>query len=246
MFAVKTDNLAKTYVSGNVETKALRGVSIQVKPGEFVAVMGPSGSGKSTLLYQLGLIDYPTSGKIYIEGRDISHFTQMDRDRFRLYEFGFVFQDYALIPELSAEENIMVPLMMQGKSKKDAEKMALEILDKFGLSHRIRNLPSQLSGGEQQRVSVGRAIAHKPKILFADEPTANLDSEMSHELLDLFLELNKAGQTIVMVTHEKEYGLMAERIIHLRDGMINGHQPTDHIEDGMEHKTKSSIREKKR
>lgn len=222
MLAVKTENLAKSYFSGDVETKALRGVDIQVKQGEFVGIMGPSGSGKSTLLYQLGMIDSPTSGRIFIEGKDIGHLSLVDRDRFRLYEFGFVFQDYALIPELSAAENIMVPLMMKGNSRAHAQKIALEILDRFGLSNRINNLPSQLSGGEQQRVSVARAIAHKPKILFADEPTANLDSDKSHQLLELFLDLNKTGQTIVMVTHEMEYGRMAQRLIHLKDGLVNG------------------------
>jgi putative ABC transport system ATP-binding protein len=223
MFAIKIDNLVKSYFNGPLETKALRGVSMEVKQGEFVAIMGPSGSGKSTLLYQLGLIDYATSGKIAIEGQDISHFHHEQRARFRLYELGFVFQDYALIPELTAAENIMVPLMMKGKSKKDAENIAVEILNKFGLSSRTHNLPSQLSGGEQQRVSVARAIAHNPKILFADEPTANLDSEKSRELIDLLLDLNKAGQTIIMVTHEQEYGKMAERIIHLHDGLIVDH-----------------------
>jgi putative ABC transport system ATP-binding protein len=220
MLIVKTQNLAKSYFTGDVETKALRGVDIQIKKGEFVGIMGPSGSGKSTLLYQLGLIDVPTGGKIFIEGEDVSHFHQQDRDRFRLYEFGFVFQDYALIPELSAAENIMVPLMMKGNSKSHAQKTAMEILDRFGLNNRLNNLPSQLSGGEQQRVSVARAIAHKPKILFADEPTANLDSDKSHQLIELFLDLNKAGQTIVMVTHEQEYGNMAQRLIHLKDGLV--------------------------
>lgn len=220
MIAVKTENLAKSYFTGEIETKALRGVDIQVKQGEFVGIMGPSGSGKSTLLYQLGMIDTPTGGKIFIEGKDISHLSLVDRDRFRLYEFGFVFQDYALIPELSAAENIMVPLMMKGNSKAHAQKTAMEILDRFGLSNRLNNLPSQLSGGEQQRVSVARAIAHKPKILFADEPTANLDSDKSHQLIELFLELNKAGQTIIMITHEQEYGNMAQRLIHLKDGLV--------------------------
>ncbi len=212
--------MVKSYFNGDLETKALRGIDIEVKKGEFVAIMGPSGSGKSTLLYQLGLIDRPTSGKIFIEEEDVGSFHQKDRDRFRLYEFGFVFQDYALIPELGAAENIMMPLMMKGSSKKDAEKIAMEILERFGLSNRFRNLPSQLSGGEQQRVSVARAIAHKPKILFADEPTANLDSEKSTQLVDLLLELNKEGQTIVMVTHELEYGKLAQRIIHVKDGVL--------------------------
>jgi len=220
MIAIKTENLIKSYFNGKVETKALKGINLAVKHGEFVAIMGPSGSGKSTLLYQLGLIDNPTSGKIIIEQKDISHFSQKDRDNFRLNEFGFVFQDYALIPELTAAENIMLPLMMKGLSKKDAERKALEILERVGLSARFGNLPSQLSGGEQQRVSVARAISHKPKILFADEPTANLDSEKSHQLVSLLLELNKKGQTIIMVTHEEEYGKVADRLVYLRDGLI--------------------------
>lgn len=227
---IQTHNLAKSYFNGQLETKALRGVDLSVKKGEFVAIMGPSGSGKSTLLYQLGLIDKPTGGSIFIEEQDASLFHQTERDRFRLHEFGFVFQDYALIPELSAIENIMVPLMMKGKSKNDAAKIARDILEKFGLENRINNLPNQLSGGEQQRVSVARAIAHKPKILFADEPTANLDSEKSRQLLELLLSLNHEGQTIVMVTHEIEYGRMAQRIVHMKDGMLNGKNGNGHID----------------
>lgn len=227
---IQTHNLAKSYFNGQLETKALRGVDLSVKKGEFVAIMGPSGSGKSTLLYQLGLIDKPTGGSIFIEEQDASLFHQTERDRFRLHEFGFVFQDYALIPELSAIENIMVPLMMKGKSKNDAAKIARDILEKFGLENRINNLPNQLSGGEQQRVSVARAIAHRPKILFADEPTANLDSEKSRQLLELLLSLNHEGQTIVMVTHEIEYGRMAQRIVHMKDGMLNGKNGNGHID----------------
>lgn len=226
---IQTHNLAKSYFNGQLETKALRGVDLSVKKGEFVAIMGPSGSGKSTLLYQLGLIDKPTGGSIFIEEQDASLFHQTERDRFRLHEFGFVFQDYALIPELSAIENIMVPLMMKGKSKNDAAKIARDILEKFGLENRINNLPNQLSGGEQQRVSVARAIAHRPKILFADEPTANLDSEKSRQLLELLLSLNHEGQTIVMVTHEIEYGRMAQRIVHMKDGMLNGKNGNGHL-----------------
>ena len=218
---IRLENVTKQYRSSAVKYSALRGINLNIYKREFVAIMGPSGSGKSTLLYQLGLIDQPTGGKLFIEEQDTVQFHQKERDRFRLYEFGFVFQDYALLPELSASENIMVPLMMKGSSKKDAQKVAYEVLERFGLTNKINNLPSQLSGGEQQRVSVARAIAHKPKLLFADEPTANLDSDKSRQLIELFINLNKAGQTIVMVTHELEYGKMAERIIHIKDGLLN-------------------------
>jgi len=225
-YIVESKKLVKNYESGEVVTKVLHGVDFKVKEGEFVAVMGPSGSGKSTLMYQLGLIDNPTDGEIFIEGRDMVNIPQYERDDIRLNELGFVFQDYALVPELTAAENVMVPLLMAGYTSRKAYERAVDYLGRVGLGERVNNLPSQLSGGEQQRVSVVRAVSNDPKILFADEPTASLDSEMSKGVLSLLHDLNKKGQTIIMVTHEEEYGNLAERIVFLRDGVIESDRKT--------------------
>jgi putative ABC transport system ATP-binding protein len=171
-------------------------------------------------LYQLGLLDYPNSGEIIIDGVSAHDLDEEERVNFRLKELGYVFQDYALVPELSALENVAVPLLMQGNSKAEAYKIAGKALERIGMGARLNNLPSQLSGGEQQRVSIARAIAHDPKIIFADEPTANLDSETADTVLDAFLDLNKQGQTIVMVTHEPEYASLTHKTFKLNDGII--------------------------
>ncbi len=195
-------------------------MSLQVASGEFVAIIGPSGAGKSTLLYLCGLLDHPTSGKIIINSVDTERLTSDERTAFRLHNLGYVFQDYALLPELTALENVMVPLLMRGLNANAASEKAEHTLEKVGLKGHSYKLPSQMSGGQQQRVSIARAIADNPKILFADEPTANLDSASSREVLETFLELHEKGQTIVMVTHEQEYAKLAKRIIELKDGQI--------------------------
>jgi putative ABC transport system ATP-binding protein len=197
-------------------------VSLTIEKGEFVAIMGRSGAGKSTLLYQLSLLDTPTNGSIMIGGVDTGVLTREQRTDFRLRELGYIFQDYALLPELTALENTALPLIMQGERMVDAYRSSAVALTAVGLEHRFGSLPSQLSGGEQQRVSIARSIAHAPKILFADEPTANLDSETAKQVLDIFRTLNKNGQTIIMVTHEKEYGELADRTVRLLDGKIIG------------------------
>lgn len=217
---IKVKNLVKTYIDGDKETQVLKGIDFVANDGEFIAIMGRSGAGKSTFLYQMSLLDEPTSGEIIIDNIDTHNLTVDQKTTFRLKNLGYVFQDYALLPDLTAVENIALPLLMQGMNSEEAYKIGEESLSKFNLGHRVNNLPSQLSGGEQQRVSVARAIAHKPKILFADEPTANLDNASSETVMNLFKELNKAGQTIVMVTHEEEYAKMADRIVNLDDGMI--------------------------
>ena len=212
--------MVKSFKSGEDELKVLRGISLEVEKGEFLSITGRSGSGKSTLLYQLGLLDHPNSGEILIDGVDVANMGHDERTKFRLEELGYVFQDYALVPELTAIENTAIPIMMQGKSKKEAFQIAEVSLERVGLLERMENLPSKLSGGEQQRVSIARAIAHNPKIIFADEPTANLDSETADVVLKTFLDLHKQGQTIVMVTHEPEYARLTDRVLKLSDGKI--------------------------
>lgn len=217
---IKTKNLVKTFIDGDKETRVLKGIDFELKEGEFIAIMGRSGAGKSTFMYQLSLLDEPTSGEIVIDGVSTENLTSDQKTEFRLNRLGYVFQDYALLPDLTAIENVALPLLMQGKDKMLAYEEARKSLEKVNLGHRLDNLPSQLSGGEQQRVSISRAIAHSPKILFADEPTANLDSVSSENIISIFKELHSKGQTIVMVTHEEEYGHIADRIVRLDDGRI--------------------------
>lgn len=218
---IEVKNLTKVFKDGTDITKVLKGIDFEVQEGEFVAIMGRSGAGKSTFLYQMSLLDNPTTGTIKLNGHLVDHLGNDERTAFRLRELGYVFQDYSLLPELTACENIMVPLLMQGISENVARARAMEALASVSLGHRPDNLPSELSGGEQQRVSIARAITHNPKILFADEPTANLDSESSNLVMGIFKKLNKENKlTIVMVTHEEEYGKMADRIVKLSDGLI--------------------------
>lgn len=217
---ITVNHLYKTFKSGDIDIHAVEDMTFSIPEGQFVAITGKSGSGKSTLLYQLGLLDVPTSGEIIIDGVEAVALPEMLRTKLRLNSLGYIFQDYAILPSLSAVENVMVPLLMQGLSETEALSKALEALTKVGLLDRAYNLPSQLSGGQQQRVSIARAIGHNPKIMFADEPTANLDSDTSRSILETFLELNRGGQTIIMVTHEPEYAALADRIMVLADGRI--------------------------
>jgi putative ABC transport system ATP-binding protein len=217
---IKIKNLTKTFIDGERKVVALNNVSFDVPEGQFLTITGKSGSGKSTLLYQLGLLDIPTSGSIEIDGVDMINLNENDRTLARLNDLGYIFQDYAIIPSLTTLENTMVPLLMQGYTEKEAKIIATSALQKIDLGDRLDNLPSQLSGGQQQRVAIARAIAHNPKIIFADEPTANLDSETSEQVIQAFLNLNKEGQTIIMVTHEPEYAKLAHRTIALTDGEI--------------------------
>lgn len=218
---IKTNNLTKTFTDGDKQTTVLKGVHMDIKRGEFVAIMGRSGAGKSTLLYQISLLDIPTSGEIIVDGKNVENMTEDERTNFRLNNLGYVFQDYALLPDLTAKENVALPLLMQGYGKDRAYKRAVEVLDQVGLQGKYENIPAKLSGGQQQRVSIARALAHSPSILFADEPTANLDIESSLLVLKIFKEIHAKGQTIVMVTHEAEYAKTADRIIEMRDGVID-------------------------
>ncbi|MDQ5883166.1 MAG: putative transport system ATP-binding protein [Patescibacteria group bacterium] len=217
---IEVKNLKKTYANGKIETHVLKGIDLKVETGEFLAIMGKSGAGKSTLMYQMSILDEPTSGTISIDGVDILSLSIKDKTEFRLNRLGYVFQDYALVPELSSLENIMIPLLMRGLDTEAAKERARKALESVGLVNKDENLPSQLSGGEQQRVSIARAVAQDPIILFADEPTANLDSVSSTNVIDVLMDLNKKGQTIVMVTHEKEYTNHCNRIVFLEDGKI--------------------------
>lgn len=217
---IKVKNLKKTY-PGKVPTPALKGVSFEIADGEFVAIMGRSGSGKSTLLHQLGLIDTPTEGTIHIGAEDVTALSDMEKSKFRLERLGYVFQEYALIMELTARENVWLPALAYGKDPDHCWEHAAKLLDLVGLAGRLDHYPNELSGGEQQRVAVARSLVNSPRVLFADEPTANLDSMSSKAVLELFRKLNKEqGQTIVMVTHEPEDKEYVGRVIWLEDGLI--------------------------
>lgn len=213
-------NLRKSFINGKLETEVLKGIDFEVAQGEWLAIMGKSGAGKSTFLYQMSLLDHPTAGEIVVDGTDVLALNGNDRTQFRLERLGYVFQDYALVPELTAKENVMVPLLMRDIATAEAETRAELALTAVGLGHRLNNLPSQMSGGEQQRVSIARAIGQNPTILFADEPTANLDNVSSASVMEIMSEIHKKGQTIIMVTHEKEYTAHCDRIVYLDDGKI--------------------------
>lgn len=217
---ISSQKLVKKYISGDSELTVLKEINLEFNDGEFAAIIGPSGAGKSTLLYQLSLLDTPSSGEVFFDGQATSTLSEVRKTALRLEKMGFVFQDYALLPELTALENVALPILMQGASKREAEAKAFNALTRVGLADRKNNLPSQLSGGQQQRVSIARAIAHDPRVLFADEPTANLDSASSKIVIESFLDLHKEGQTIIMVTHEMEYAELAKRVVELKDGVV--------------------------
>ncbi len=218
---IATRDLSRTYTMGKVQVQALKNVTLDIRRGEFAAIMGKSGSGKSTLLHQLGLLDTPTEGEITIDGVEISGLSDSESTRFRLEKFGYVFQEYAILPEMTALENVYLPAMALGLSQGECIRKGMDALEKVGLTERADHRPREMSGGEQQRVAIARALINKPKILFADEPTANLDSASSKQILELFRELNRdTGQTILMVTHELEDADLVDRVIWLADGAV--------------------------
>lgn len=221
MSIIKIENLKRTYGT-KVLTHALKGVSFEVSEGDFIIIMGKSGSGKSTLLHQLGLLDTPTSGEIFIKNENTKDLSENKKTIFRLEKLGYIFQEYAILPELTALENVYLPLMVSSNNgNKDFKEKAKEMLKLVGLEHRFDHYSNELSGGEQQRVAIARALVNNPQVLFADEPCANLDTQSSKNILDLLKDLNKKlGQTIIMVSHEPEDKKYADRILWLEDGLI--------------------------
>lgn len=219
--AVEGRHLMKDFSMGDTVTRVLNDISLRVNRGEFVSIMGPSGSGKSTLLYILGGLDAPTSGHVFLNGTDISGFDDEKISRIRRQKIGFVFQFYNLIPNLNVEENIMLPLLLDGKKTKDHQEQLSRILEVTGLSDRRRHTPRELSGGQQQRVAIARALIGSPEILFADEPTGNLDSKTGTEIMNLLCDINRSsGQTIIMVTHSPEAAKCSSRMITVQDGIL--------------------------
>lgn len=219
---IESIGLNKTYTMGRVEVEVLKDINISIEKGEFVSIMGPSGSGKSTLLYLIGGLDKPTSGKIRINGREMSDMKDDEESRLRRQEIGFIFQFYNLIPNLNVEENIMLPVLLDGKKLKEYKKELNEILEIVGLSDRRRHTPRELSGGQQQRVAIARALINQPEIILADEPIGNLDTRTGMEVMKLLAEINREkGKTIIQVTHSKESANYGKRIINVRDGKVD-------------------------
>ncbi|NPA77162.1 MAG: ABC transporter ATP-binding protein [Candidatus Diapherotrites archaeon] len=219
---IRADNVWKVYGTGDAATYALKGVSVEIYPGEFVAIMGPSGSGKSTLMHILGLLDTPTKGHVYVHGTDVSTLGEDERAILRRKTLGFVFQQYNLSPSLTAIENVELPMLFAGVPAEKRHKRAKELLEMVDLGNRLYHYPNQLSGGQQQRVAIARALANDPEIILADEPTGNLDTERGKKVMEIFHQLNERGKTIVLVTHDPEIAKHAERVIMIRDGEILG------------------------
>lgn len=217
---IKIRNITRDFPLGNEIVKVLKGIDLDIERGEYVALMGPSGSGKSTLMNLLGCLDTPTSGSYELNGADVSNMTDDELAEIRNKEIGFVFQTFNLLPRTTALENVALPMIYAGASKSERTERAKQVLTDVGLADRMDHKPNQLSGGQRQRVAVGRALVNHPSIILADEPTGNLDSKTSEEIMNLFNDIHKAGNTVIVVTHEEEIAKRAHRIIRLRDGIV--------------------------
>jgi|TARA_B110000977_G_scaffold158640_1_gene202234 putative ABC transport system ATP-binding protein len=217
---IKTENLKREFIVGSEKVEALKGINLSVNKGDFIAIMGPSGSGKTTLMNIIGCLDTPSSGEYYLNNQLVNDLDEDSLARIRNKEIGFVFQSFHLLAKNSALDNVLLPMKYAGTEIKEATKRAKFVLDQVGLSDRINHGPSELSGGQQQRVAIARALVNKPSILFADEPTGNLDSKTGEDVMNLFKELNKQGQTIILITHEEDIANQSSRIITIKDGLI--------------------------
>ena len=217
---IKIRNIIRDFQLGQETVHVLKGIDLDIEKGEYVAIMGPSGSGKSTLMNLIGCLDTPTSGSYILNGKDVSQMSDDELADIRNKEIGFVFQTFNLLPRTTALDNVALPMVYAGYSKKDRTERAVQVLHDVGLSDRMDHRPNQLSGGQRQRVAVGRALVNKPSIILADEPTGNLDSKTGAEIMNLLEDIHKAGNTIIVVTHEEEIAAHAQRIIRLRDGMV--------------------------
>ena len=217
---IKTENLTKDYETGTQVVRALKGINLSVEKGEFLSIMGPSGSGKTTLMNIIGCLDSPTDGSYYLNNKQVSKLDDDELAQIRNEEIGFVFQSFHLLARNTAFENVMLPLKYAGVNKEEATKRSNDVLDLVGLSSRSKHTPAELSGGQQQRVAIARALVNKPSILFADEPTGNLDSKTGQDVMKIFKDLNKNGQTIILITHEDSVAKQSNRIITIMDGLI--------------------------
>lgn len=220
MSLIEIRDIYKIYNPGENEVRALDGIDLTVEHGEFLAIVGQSGSGKSTLMNMLGLLDIPTSGTYTLDGVDVAHMTDDELSEIRNKQIGFIFQGFNLIPSLTAVENVELPLVYRGMKKEERNKLALEALERVGLSHRLDHLPKQMSGGQQQRVAIARAVAARPPIILADEPTGNLDSHSGVEVMKILHELHSEGRTIILITHDNDIANEAQRVIRIQDGQI--------------------------
>ena len=217
---IQLENIAKTYGSGETEVRALADVNLIIEPGEYCSIMGASGSGKSTVMNVIGCLDRPTSGRYYLDGLDVAQLSDTELAHIRNRKIGFVFQQFHLLPQISALENVMLPMVYAGVSTRERKERSVEALTRVGLANRLNNKPNQLSGGQQQRVAIARAIVNRPVLILADEPTGALDSQTTQEVLNIFTELNASGITVVMVTHEADVARQTKRIVWFRDGKV--------------------------
>lgn len=231
---ISIEHLNKTYQMGAEKVEALKDVSINIEKNEYVALMGPSGSGKSTLMNLLGCLDSPTRGQYWLNGKEVSTMEDSELADVRNRDIGFVFQTFNLLPRLSSLENVALPLVYAGYSKEDRLAKARKTLEAVGLGDRVNHKPNELSGGQRQRVAIARALVNDPAIILADEPTGNLDTKTSYEIMALFEEIHKAGNTVILVTHEQDIALHAHRIVRLRDGLVESDQPNENIQHAKE------------